>query len=715
VEKRDSQPEKAMLEELRKAKEEVEQKVKERTAELEASKAYIESMFNAIPDPITVVDVNSKFIAVNRAASELLGYREDELSGCPTSKLLVPRERHLAGKMTAQFVALGKTIEYERTLLTKDGVEIPVVFHGAPLRDAKGEIIGSVAVARDMREIKVLIGELEHRKAFIENLFSALADAVIVTDREGTIVTVNRAATELLGYQEDELVGQHTRMLLVPEQRHLGGTGLKEAIAKGDSLQYERKHQTKDGVEIPVLLHTSPLRDSQGATIGSISVIRDIREIKSFITKLARSEERYRALFEHAPWPCGVVDSHNILQLWNKQAEKHMGYKAEEIIGRSTRMLVPDDLYEEGKWLMREVREKGYVKDYETERLNKNGVRVPGEVAVAALNDEEGNFIGAEFMVKDISERKRLERERAEAQEALARSEERYRALFEHAPDPICVTDADDIVLLWNERAEECFGFKAEEIIGKPAWMMTPDDLIEDRKRLKEQVKDKGYVRAYETERVVKGGVRIPLEVTEATIRDDKGDLIGLSIIARDISERKRMEQEVAAKEFYRVLSIVDELTGLYNHRHFHELLSQGLRWSERYLHPLSLLMVDIDNFKEYQDVRSHVAGDEALKIIAQTMRNTVRGVDMGARYGGDEFAVILPETTKEVAAIAAERIANAIAEITLPAGGRLTISVGVASYPTDAQNKEELIRRADQALYRAKQRGRNRTCIWEQ
>ena len=177
--------------------------------------------------------------------------------------------------------------------------------------------------------------------------------------------------------------------------------------------------------------------------------------------------------------------------------------------------------------------------------------------------------------------------------------------------------------------------------------------------------------------------------------------------------ERQRLEQEIKAKEFYHALSVIDELTGLYNYRHFHELLNQGLRRSERYFHPLSLLMIDIDNFKKYQDVHGHVAGDEALKVIAQIMRNTVRGVDMVARYGGEEFTVILPETTKEVAAIAAERVRNAIAETILPTGDRLTISVGVASYPADAESKEQLICQADQALYRAKKRGKNQTCIW--
>ncbi len=417
--KKGSEAEKAMLDERRKAEEEVERKVKE----LAASKAFIGSMFNAIADPIQLVDKDLNYVSVNKATEELLGYREDELIGCRHSKLLVPRERHLAGKMAAEVLATGKTFKYERTWLTKDGAEIPVVLHCAPLRDAKKGIIGAIAVARDMRETKSLISELEQRKAFIENLFRAIADAVIVSDREGTIVTVNRAATELLGYRKDELVGQNTRVLLVPEQRHLGGTGFREAIAKGDSVQYERRHQTKDGVGIPVLLHTSPLRDSQGEIIGSISVIRDIREIKDFITRLARSEERYRALFEHAPDPIIVTDANGTVLLWNERAEEHSGYKAEEVIGRSSEIFVPPDLRQEAKWLAHEVKQKGYVKSYETERMIKGGARVPQELTMASLEDDLGNFIGFTTIARDISDRKKLERERAEVQEKLLRAE----------------------------------------------------------------------------------------------------------------------------------------------------------------------------------------------------------------------------------------------------------------------------------------------------
>jgi len=172
--------------------------------------------------------------------------------------------------------------------------------------------------------------------------------------------------------------------------------------------------------------------------------------------------------------------------------------------------------------------------------------------------------------------------------------------------------------------------------------------------------------------------------------------------------EREKLHRETREKEFYRSLSIIDSLTGLYNHRHFQELLSQELARARRYGHSLSLVMADIDHFKEYQDEHGHPAGDEALVEAARAMRQGCRGVDVVARYGGEEFAILMPETPQEAAVQAAERLRRVV-----DVGGRVTISLGVASYPQDAQDKETLIARADRALYRAKQAGRNQTRAW--
>lgn len=157
-------------------------------------------------------------------------------------------------------------------------------------------------------------------------------------------------------------------------------------------------------------------------------------------------------------------------------------------------------------------------------------------------------------------------------------------------------------------------------------------------------------------------------------------------------------------------LAIHDGLTGLYNHRHFHELLRQEVVRAGRYNHPVALLIMDLDGFKAYNDRYGHVAGDEALRGIAKILRNTCRQGDLVARYGGEEFAVILPETPVEEAVRVAERVRRTVEQRTQypPFYAPLTVSIGVASYPEHAGSASELLITADGMMYGAKARGKN-------
>ena len=160
-------------------------------------------------------------------------------------------------------------------------------------------------------------------------------------------------------------------------------------------------------------------------------------------------------------------------------------------------------------------------------------------------------------------------------------------------------------------------------------------------------------------------------------------------------------------------LSITDGLTSLYNHRHFQEQLEVEVKRAQRYDLNLSLIMIDLDHFKKFNDSYGHLEGDTLLRKIAQILKSSLRETDFVARYGGEEFAVILPETNKEGASIAAERIRRTVSEQTFgEVGAKMTISLGVASYPDDACLRADLIKEADDALYRAKKEGRNRTCL---
>ncbi|MFH1776202.1 MAG: sensor domain-containing diguanylate cyclase [Candidatus Omnitrophota bacterium] len=160
-------------------------------------------------------------------------------------------------------------------------------------------------------------------------------------------------------------------------------------------------------------------------------------------------------------------------------------------------------------------------------------------------------------------------------------------------------------------------------------------------------------------------------------------------------------------------LSNTDRLTGTWNHGYFQHQLTEEIKRSVRFNRFISLLMIDIDYFKKYNDTYGHIAGDKILKSIATILKNTSREIDFIARYGGEEFAIILPETTKESAFMLGERLRKSVLEASWDNHQKITISCGVASFPDDAEEKEQLINSADSALYAAKRAGRNRTCMY--
>lgn len=244
------------------------------------------------------------------------------------------------------------------------------------------------------------------------------------------------------------------------------------------------------------------------------------------------------------------------------------------------------------------------------------------------------------------------------------------------------------------------------------------------------------FLMAMRLERQVIQPVR---RLTEATRRFASGDVTARAMVVGDdeladlgatfnqmagqiVLHTQRLEEEIRARTSdleeanrrLEALAVTDGLTGLFNRRRFEEVLSLEVRRAQRLGTPLSLLMIDVDHFKVYNDTHGHPAGDEVLRRLALLVKERVRSTDIACRYGGEEFAVILPGTSRTDALILANDLRLIVEshpfedEETQP-GGCLTISIGVATYPSDAGDEIALVRAADQALYLAKQGGRNR------
>ncbi len=194
---------------------------------------------------------------------------------------------------------------------------------------------------------------------------------------------------------------------------------------------------------------------------------------------------------------------------------------------------------------------------------------------------------------------------------------------------------------------------------------------------------------------------------------------VGLSGLAHENARRYAEVLELATqlerqKEQYRLQSIHDGLTGIYNYAHFQTILADEVARARRYAHPLALLMIDIDDFKKYNDSYGHPAGNWVLRGVATILQQTSRQTDRVARYGGEEFAVILPETTGREAVAVAERLRRTVereSQLTVGFHRPITVSIGVAGYPEDADNPQGLVLQADARLYRAKARGKNCVC----
>jgi len=252
---------------------------------------------------------------------------------------------------------------------------------------------------------------------------------------------------------------------------------------------------------------------------------------------------------------------------------------------------------------------------------------------------------------------------------------------------------------------------------------IAPEDHERARANIAKMVHE-NYPGPNEYRAVRKDGSEFDIEVNNSLIRDRNGKPIRMVLIARDISDRKKAEQQIKElmhkleieRDLAQANSLTDSLTGLPNRRYIDLVLQTEFSRHKRSGSPLSLIMLDVDHFKKYNDHYGHLAGDHCLRRIAEAARIVVeRASDTVARYGGEEFLVILPDTDSEGATGLAERIGKAVQELMLPHAASdtaavVTISLGVAS-ATDHElsDSAQLIALADQALYLAKKKGRNR------
>jgi diguanylate cyclase (GGDEF)-like protein/PAS domain S-box-containing protein len=330
----------------------------------------------------------------------------------------------------------------------------------------------------------------------------------------------------------------------------------------------------------------------------------------------------------------------------------------------------------------------------------KNGSTYYQEVSVSRLEDG-----GRVCIVRDVTWRKRSE-------ERLRRSERFLNMIFNSIRDPFCIFDDEFQIIRANEAYAHLKGRTVDQLIGRKCF-----EALNGRDSLCEAcVVDKTFQStdpcAKEKPVTLPNGTDAWVEIYTYPILDEEGKATHVIEYTRDITERKRSEEEkqrlIGKLEH---LSRTDALTGLLNRRALTESISYEIDRAGRYRAGLSLLLCDIDNFKEINDTHGHNAGDRALQTISATLKTLLRKTDIAGRYGGDEFMLILPETTFTGAENLADKLRTAIEKTEFQFGegrtGRLSMSIGTATLESAGESMDSFIKRADENMYATKQAGK--------
>ncbi len=332
------------------------------------------------------------------------------------------------------------------------------------------------------------------------------------------------------------------------------------------------------------------------------------------------------------------------------------------------------------------------------------------EIAASPILDNSGNVTHIIEACRNISYRKKMEG-------ALRESEARYRSLFEQSIDAIFLIEAEGPgagrILSANKAACKLHGYTPEEISKLNIRnLLTEVDASKVPERLERLLN--GEKLTFEIMHRKKDGTIFPVDVSASLLLDGERKII--LAVDRDVSVRKEAEMErLKLIEKLKHRSRTDGLTGILNRQYLDIRLNEEIRRAKRYGNPLSLIMLDIDNFKPINDTYGHLVGDKILITVSDIIKETIRDIDIAGRFGGDEFMIILPQTPIDVGTRVAERIRSKIEQFKIPLkkGGFIsfTVSLGICQYHSKFKDMREFIANADKAMYSAKQNGLNRVC----
>ncbi len=674
------------------------------------------------------------FVKVNRAMCDMLGCDEHTFLHRTWSDFMHPEDRDQdAGLIEDINANLIPSYRLIRRFLKSNGETIWGDLSVSCIRNDDASARLYIAQAIDITEQKEASRQILKNQMLLNTILSHIDAQVYVKDRSGRYLYANREVASLIGRPAEEILGNTDAELLQADLAGMISASDQEVFSCGSSICREEVIVTASGEERIFLSHKMilPRQDEADCLLGYTT---DITAHKRTEASLRESEQHFRLLAENSSDVMVLLTADGRVSWVSPALEQTLGWRPEDWIGRH------------GAEVLSQQGEAGHLQQHweqicrgdaivvRDQVLAKDGQPHWIETHASPYRNDSGQSSGsvASFRVID---------DEVAAEEALRCSEERHRLLADNANDVIWTMEQDGNMSYISPAVERLRGFTAEEAMDQAIeQILTPKSALlwtNYLQRLQTVMARGEQLDNFhaELEYHRKDGKTTWCEVLAIPLIDHRANAVQLLGMSRNIQERKLHELELqqardqaqaarlallesnnalsAANSELRKLATTDSLTGISNRRTLESKLDAEIARSHRYGSQLTLVMFDIDHFKSINDTFGHQIGDEVLVQICQRISRQLRITDSLARWGGEEFMVLMPHCRAEKGQQVAEKLRSLIASQAIGPVPRVSGSFGVAQL-LDAEDRDHLLQRLDEALYQAKAMGRNRVACAE-